>query len=195
MPINSGRKMAWCSHCGRICNTSHDYPTNNTSCVECGKILSEENIVTNEFIYSDRSFHATRHNKRRETIWCPHCVRNGGTSYDHTTGIIECVDCGKVLLEDKNTNNANFFKDATRGRDKRLKRAQTTKKKSSSKTTCDVLNTTFGEKPITVKEGDETEDEYSKSDGHHLKSYDNEQESCSYDYNYDYDAGDESNGY
>ncbi|CAI9279667.1 unnamed protein product [Lactuca saligna] len=186
MPIKGGRNMEWCSHCGRICNTSHDYPTNNTSCLDCGKILFEGNLTTNESIYNNRISHATRHYKGRETIWCPHCIRKNHIAHDHISGIIHCVDCGKVLLEDKNVKNATLGKD---------KRPKLKKKRSSSKMNYDVINTLVGEKPIPVKE----EDECSKSDGNEWKSYDNEQESCSYDYdysyNYDYDGGDENNDY
>ncbi|KAI3718926.1 hypothetical protein L6452_19811 [Arctium lappa] len=183
LKINSGREMAWCSHCGKNCNTSRDYTTNNTSCIDCGKVLFEDiyteeatfvndaageahltgNATTKKLIYKNgitKVSHATRHYKEpivkssspgtrksfprdgqccwilllcqqdtshgivegsescddgqqgRETIWCPHCVRNGGTAHDHTTGSVNCVDCGKVLFEEIYTEKATIFRDA-----------------------------------------------------------------------------------
>ncbi|XP_024989062.1 uncharacterized protein LOC112523625 isoform X2 [Cynara cardunculus var. scolymus] len=260
MPLNSGREMTWCSHCGKNCETSRDYTTNNTSCVDCGKVLFEDifteeatfvtdaaggahltgnfvrfggacfesqrrtlrkgNVATNKLIYKNRITkvsHATRHYKGRETIWCPHCARKGGTAHDRTTSSVHCVDCGKVLFEEIYTENATFFRDAAGGvnqKDERkqaldakhLKPVQTASEaagqlslkkmqRSSSKINYDVLNTLFGgnePNPMNCsyaigKEPMNGDDETEEDDYSETEWRSYDNEQESCSYDYDYD--------
>nr|XP_043626837.1 uncharacterized protein LOC122598310 [Erigeron canadensis] len=128
---NPVREMIWCSHCGKNCDTVHDYTSNTTSCIDCGKILFEGayleshrkgNIATKELIHKNRInevSHDTRFHKGREMIWCSHCARKGGTSHEKTTGTIHCVDCGRVLFEDTYNQKDTFLRDVARRNDNR----------------------------------------------------------------------------
>ncbi|KAJ9563126.1 hypothetical protein OSB04_008286 [Centaurea solstitialis] len=144
------------------------------------RTLRKGNVATNKLLYKNgitKVSHATRHNKGRETMWCPHCAREGGTGHDHTTGSVYCVDCGKVLFKEMYTEKSTFFTDATGGPN--------------------PMDYTYaiGKEPVNHEDDETEEDDYSETVGHECRSYDNEQESCSYDYDYDYDAEDENDDY
>lgn len=206
--MNSGR-AAWCSHCGKDCDTYHDHTINITSCVDCGKVLSEGayfesprrpfqkgNVANFEISYKKAKVsHTSRLNKvfeRGDTLWCSHCVRKGGTVHEHTTASICCVDCGKKILKDVYTEKATIYRHALSRKDKKkLKLAlEDAKSMRSTQTAAEgvgqlhmkkiAASCSYASKKEPTNESLITEDEE-----------DSEQESCSYVYNYDYDAGDE----
>nr|GEZ27042.1 transcription factor IIIB 60 kDa subunit isoform X1 [Tanacetum cinerariifolium]GEZ62971.1 transcription factor IIIB 60 kDa subunit isoform X1 [Tanacetum cinerariifolium] len=155
--MNYGRAMAWCSHCGKDCDTNHDDTINITCCVDCGKVLSEGayfksprrplqkgNVANYEIIYKKAKVsHTSRHNKVfeiRDALWCPHCLREGGTVHEHTTASICCVDCGKILLVDVYTEKATISRHTLSRKDKKkLKLVMDAKSMRSSQTPAEAV--------------------------------------------------------
>ncbi|XP_071705920.1 uncharacterized protein [Rutidosis leptorrhynchoides] len=135
------------------------------------------------------------------------------TFHDASNGIINCVDCGKILSGEMYTDKSRFFKEAPGGKDKRklsldaksLKPLQiaisrlSIKKRSSSKFNYEVLNMSSNNKKILNKRAhaikkdlakEDSVDAYSKLKGHEMCCENGDEiEYC--DSSYEYDGSDE----